>query len=117
MESKPSRAKARISSRWSQGFLARLRRSTRWALVSLSSGIGASSLDSLSSKGPASKGGPYKSESDLRGPPEGGRYKSKSEPGRRHKAAPTKTKRTEKQKAHVPVIWHVGFETWTSITA
>src|SRR6266481_5804165 len=39
MESKPWRAKARISSRWSQGFLARFRRSTRWALVSVGADI------------------------------------------------------------------------------
>src|SRR5580704_3873985 len=41
MEAKPSRAKRRISSRPSHGFLVRLRRSTRCAVVSLAVVVGA----------------------------------------------------------------------------
>src|SRR5215469_10114375 len=74
MESKPWRAKARISSKCSQGFLARLRRSTRWALVSLTSGIGSF------------------------------RRREQS----RFEGRPLQNRR--KKKAHVPLIWHVGFE-------
>src|SRR5579859_2774770 len=102
MESKPSRANWRISSRWSQGFFARLRRSTRWALVSFKSGIGgyrslSSVANSTSSRLPAGSRR-YKN-----------RPKGRPLPNRGEIYQPL-----EKQKAHVPDIWHVGFEAETS---
>src|SRR5258708_30847458 len=91
MEAKPLRANWRISSRWSQGFLARFRRSTRWALVSVGADI--FSVASLAIHGLIPSELALK---NLR--PEGLSYRNCA----------------EKRKAHVPVIWHVGLETETS---